>query len=117
MTEVEHSRLSDGAAVYRISGELDIAAAPAATMGLEILEMSHPSDLILDLRDVTMIDSLGLRVLVEAASRARNERRHLTIVADPNGILRKLLTFAALDLRVPVVSEMPDHTGGVLAKA
>ncbi len=108
MTEVDNSRGTDGAVVYRVTGDPDVVSAPAAAMGLEILELTRPPKLVLDLRDVEMVDSTGLRVVVEAASRARREDRELTIVADPEGILRKLLTFAALDLRVPIVDEMPE---------
>ncbi len=108
MTEVQNSGGQDGAVVYRITGDLDVVSAPAAGMGLEILELARPPKLVLDLRDVEMVDSMGLRVVVEAASRARNEGRELVIVADPEGILRKLLTFAALDLRIPIVDEMPE---------
>ena len=108
MTEVDNCRGTDGAVVYRITGALDVVSGPAAAMGLEILELVRPPKLVLDLRDVKMVDSTGLRVLVDAASRARREGRELTIVADPEGILRKLLTFAALDLRIPIVDELPE---------
>ena len=110
MTEVDNSRGRDGVVVYRVTGDLDVVSAPAAAMGLEILELTRPAKLLLDLRDVEMVDSTGLRVVVEAASRARREDRELVIVADPEGIVRKLLTFAALDLRVPIVDEIPEES-------
>lgn len=109
MTEVDNSRCADGWVVYRIAGDLDVVSAPGASMGIEILELTNPSKLVLDLRDVEMVDSIGLRILVDAAARSRNEGRQLTIVAEPDGILRKLLTFAALDLRIPIVDEMPEE--------
>lgn len=108
MTEVENSRGPDGWIVYRISGDLDVVSSPAAAMGIEILELTNPSRLALDLRDVEMVDSTGLRIVVDAAARSRLEGRELLIVAEPDGILRKLLTFAALDLRIPIVDEMPE---------
>ena len=79
MTEVDNSRGTDGAVVYRVTGDLDVVSAPAAAMGLEILELTRPPKLVLDLRDVEMVDSTGLRVVVEAASRARREDRELTL--------------------------------------
>jgi stage II sporulation protein AA (anti-sigma F factor antagonist) len=105
MIDLEPQLITDDSVVYRISGDLDFEAAPAAGVGIAILEMQHPQKLILDLNDVDMIDSAGLRVIVDAASRARAGGRELTIVAGRRSKIRRLLTLVGLDLRVPIVDE------------
>ena len=58
-----------GATRLRVAGELDLLTAPELNAALDATR----SDVVLDLRDVTFIDSTGLAVLV-AHRRARRAR-------------------------------------------
>jgi anti-sigma B factor antagonist len=54
-----------GVVVLTVAGELDAAAAPL--LRRHLLCGPHPGRILLDLGDVTFIDSVGLRTLLEAA--------------------------------------------------
>lgn len=105
MLNLEPELVSDDAVIYKISGDLDIESAPAAAVGMAMVEMQHPQSLILDLSAVDLVDSAGLRVIVDVASRARTSGVDLTVVAGESSRVRQLLRLVGFDLRVPVVAE------------
>jgi anti-sigma B factor antagonist len=64
----------NGVAHVAVQGELDLATAPTLHKHLLPLEPDGVSAVILDLRDLTFIDSTGLRALLSAFSRADGQR-------------------------------------------
>jgi anti-sigma B factor antagonist len=65
-----------------MEGELDIAAAPLLKDALREVDASTRR-VILDLRAVTFVDSLGLRALVEAQDACREGGREMAVVRGP----------------------------------
>ena len=58
--------------------------------------------LILDLQEVTFLDSTGLRAIVSADARARADRFELKIVRGPEQV-QKLLHLTGMDKILPLV--------------
>jgi len=83
------------AVVIRLAGELDLYNAHVVREELLAVAARAPARLILDLAEVTFIDSTGLGVLIEARSRLAN-RRALFLVA-PNIDTRRALEISGLD--------------------
>jgi anti-anti-sigma factor len=54
----------DGRAVYALQGEIDMGAAEALLVRTTELAATQDGDLVLDLADVTFIDSAGMRALL-----------------------------------------------------
>lgn len=69
-------------------GELDISSAAAAEAALAELEKPQPEHIVLDLRALVFMDSTGLRVVVNADVRAREQGRRLTLVRGPEPVQR-----------------------------
>lgn len=90
----ETSKQQD-AAIIRFSGEIDLESSPAAR---EILlnSVDQNKSVIVDLSDVTYIDSSGIASLVEAlqAAREKDSRFSLAAVSEPT---RRVLELARLD--------------------
>jgi anti-sigma B factor antagonist len=61
----------DDVAIMALSGELDVSTAPILREELAQVENSGTLAIVLDLRDVTFIDSSGLNEFLEARSRAQ----------------------------------------------
>jgi anti-anti-sigma factor len=78
------SRLRNGVARVMVQGELDLGAVPALDKHLTFLEQDGVKAIILDLRDLSFIDSTGLRALLAASSRAANDGHRLAIVGAPD---------------------------------
>ena len=79
-----------------ISGELDMATAPALEARIELVEREAPQVLAVDLRDVTFIDVSGLRVLLGAARRARRAQRRF-IIQNPGRIARQVFSLSSIN--------------------
>lgn len=69
----------DGVAVMALTGELDMATAPILRENLAQIEASGAVTIVLDLREVTFVDSTGLHEFVEARSRAQDNGHRLLI--------------------------------------
>jgi anti-sigma B factor antagonist len=81
---IEAHGVSDGddVARVRVTGELDIATAAQLEETLRDAER-RAQRLVLDLRDITFMDSCGVRTIVEAHARAKARNGELLIVPGP----------------------------------
>jgi anti-anti-sigma factor len=75
-------------AVIALSGELDLAGAAALEDELGRLEAGPLDAIVLDLRDVTFMDSSGLRVIAVANQRAQERGRRLALVPGGDQVMR-----------------------------
>jgi anti-anti-sigma factor len=93
-----------------VGGELDLDTAPQLVDFLADLEDQH---VILDLWDLTFVDSTGLRVLVEADTRLAGQSRLLTLRWAQGGPLRAI-QILGLDtvLRVDAVHQGDPRRAG-----
>lgn len=97
---------TDGqAARVVLKGELDLAGVDRFKQALEEAEAFPVPLLVLDLHDLTFIDSTGLEVMLRAARRAREARRRL-VVARPSIYVRKLLQMTAIDQTLDIVDDV-----------
>ena len=78
----------DGSARIELAGELDLATGPDLEQALEAQLAQAVTDLVLDLRGVTFIDSSGLRVVLVASRSASDEGRRLIVVPGDGQVLR-----------------------------
>jgi len=97
----------DGGARIALAGELDIASAPDVEAAFGRLEDGGPPGLIvLDLRELEFIDSTGLRTVVAADTRAREQDRRLEIVRGSDAVNR-IFSVTGLDERLVFVDPPP----------
>ena len=78
----------DGTTRIALTGELDIATGPDLEQALEAQLALAATDIVLDLRGVTFIDSSGLRVVLVAGRSAADEGRRLIVVPGDGQVLR-----------------------------
>ena len=87
-------------------GEIDIAS--SRTLAVRLGELAgQPGDAILDLTEVTLLDSVGLGVVLKAVGRFQRQGKRLVIVAPPEGRVRTLLAFAGVEGRVEIADDHP----------
>lgn len=73
---MQQAKPRNGAVTVVIAGELDHFAAPQIRRKLdEMLQDPQITHLVLDLENLTFMDSSGIGVLLGAAARAANARR------------------------------------------
>jgi anti-sigma B factor antagonist len=95
--EGNHFRLS-------LFGELDIATAGQVDAALVDAERDAPAHIVLDLRGLTFLDSTGLRSLLGADMRAREEGRRLTLIQGP-GAVRRVFEITGLEGRLEILDD------------
>ncbi len=71
-----------------LSGELDIASAPSLEQALEDVGASIPRRLVIDLTEVTFMDSTGLRALLLARQRTQAAQQELVLRPGPRQVQR-----------------------------
>ncbi len=100
----------DGSVVFRLQGELDLATPPAGP-GLGTTLNTGPSAIILDLGELTFVDSTGLAVFV-AASRRSAWIGYPFILRSPRPAVRKTLRLTGVDGRITIDIEGEGLRGG-----
>lgn len=94
-----------------LRGELDLSTTEKVEAELRRVEQSHPPVVVLDLSELTFLDSTGLRLIVTADQRARQSDRRLTIVKGPTTVQR-VFSITKLDERLDMVETADDVTAG-----
>lgn len=101
MTEAFHCQVleHDGRVTFiRVSGELDLATAPAFVEQLA----GRAGPLVFDLRDTTFIDSSGLRALLTVT---RADGGSATVIC-PAGAPRRILEMSGVDKLVALYEDL-----------
>jgi anti-sigma B factor antagonist len=91
-----------------LGGEFDMAVAARVEDELASLRRSSPRELVVDLSDVTFLDSTGLHVLVRLHAAAQEERFQLSIVRGGDAVER-VFEVTGLDSVLPLVDGVPDN--------
>jgi anti-anti-sigma factor len=104
---VEHKQLSvrvvpeDASVTLLCAGEIDMASVGTLTACLDQLDGAFRK-VVVDLGEVTFLDSSGLGVLAHAHQRFGPEMRELTVRC-PDGHIRRVLEISGLDQVLDVV--------------
>jgi anti-anti-sigma factor len=100
------AREAEGAVLVGLFGELDISQVEQVEKVLAGAEAKQPRLLVMDLRGLEFMDSSGIRLVVEADLRAREEDRRLILIRGSEAVHR-VFTIALLDRRMEFVDEPP----------
>jgi anti-anti-sigma factor len=94
-----------GSGVYvTLDGELDISTAQRLEDDLRRVEAERPELIVLDLQQLSFMDSTGLRLLIMADARAREEGRRLAIVRG-NEMVHRVMRLTRLDERLDILED------------
>ena len=88
--------------VVAVAGELDLYTAPELREQLRATVCGDAERLVVDLREVTFMDSSGLAAIFTAWRSAGALDKELVVVADDDAV-RRPLSLAAMDELVPVL--------------
>ncbi len=102
----------DHAVVVRLAGELDLYNADEVRETLDRVCARDPGRVIVDLADVSFIDSTGLGVLVEARSKLRD--RKTFILSGPQPETRRALEISGLAKHMPIFEQLEQALGAPL---
>jgi anti-sigma B factor antagonist len=110
-TTSEHLRIDvrNGAdrVVLELHGELDLLGAPSLQEEIEKVETSAPGIVVLDLEKLQFVDSAGLRVILAAHERSREQGRELALTRGSEQVQR-LFTIAGVNDHLRIIAS-PDE--------
>jgi anti-sigma B factor antagonist len=74
--------------ILRLCGELDMAAVPTCDEALHSLQHEEASEVVIDLRGLTFLDSTGLSALVQAHLAGKDGHRSVSFVRGDRAVHR-----------------------------
>jgi anti-sigma B factor antagonist len=101
------------AAIVRLYGEFDLACEERFQEELGRLVDEATAQLVLDLRGLTFMDSIGLRMLISLDAIAKTDGFGLSVVCAAEGPVRTLLVETGLDDVLPIVERAPQTDSSV----
>lgn len=101
------SHQHDGLSHVVVAGELDLSTAERVETELARVEGEGPATIVLDLKQVTFLDSSGLRTIVAADHRAKSANRRFAVVRGPQAIQR-IFEITHLDDQLELVDELAE---------
>lgn len=102
-TTVMHARVDrlDDLVTLSLTGEFDLAGVDAFTALMVDLEATHPRAIAVDVKELSFIDSNGLRSLLNAHDRATGS--HAFAVLNGSGPAHRMLMMTGLDKRLMMI--------------
>ena len=94
----------DGLVHMALVGELDLSSVAKVQEELRRIEADAPATLVVDLSKLTFLDSTGLRCIVTADERAREQGRRIVIVRGPDAVQR-VFAITRLEERLEIVDD------------
>jgi anti-sigma B factor antagonist len=96
------------ATVMTLGGELDVVCADAFKRRFSDATEDEPDRVVIDLRELTFIDSTGLALLLAVNEMAQDGGFALSIVSNQDDFARKIFRMTGTERLLPVVDEPPD---------
>jgi len=90
-----------------VSGEVDLATSPELDVAIIAAIDSGTSSVVIDLTDVSFMDSSGLGVIVRALKRCREAENDLDLVITNERVL-KVFGITGLDQVIPIHASIQD---------
>jgi anti-sigma B factor antagonist len=97
-----------GASVIALGGEFDVICADAFKRRLAEATEDEPARIVLDLRELTFIDSTGLALLLRVNNMSEEGNFVLSVVALEEAPPSRIFRLTGTDKILPLVQEVPD---------
>lgn len=106
--EISVEQPSDGVVVVAPSGELDMSNAEVLEEAIEQARRTATTNLILDLRGLSFMDSSGLRLLLDTWNKSQLADRRMSVCVAKTGLVRRVLEISGCDTILPVVADLDE---------
>lgn len=116
MAEARYER-EDETVVAILTGEIDMSNATSVRQ--QIAESVTPDDdaVIIDMSELSFIDSAGLHAMIELGTVLDERRQHLLLCLPPNSTIRRAIEIIGLPHAVAVYSDRNEAMEAVRATA
>jgi anti-anti-sigma factor len=94
--------------LVRVHGEIDLSNAHEVSSAIGMVMGQEARRLVVDLSDITYLDSAGVALLLRLAERLRARRRQLHLVVPRRSPVRRVLDFTGLPRVIPLEVRVED---------
>ncbi|HKP99023.1 MAG TPA: STAS domain-containing protein [Actinomycetes bacterium] len=94
--------------LVRVHGEIDLSNAQEVSRAIGSAMGQEARRLVVDLSDITYLDSSGVALLLRLAERLQTRRRQLHLVVPRGSPVRRVLVFTGLPRVIPVEARLED---------
>jgi anti-anti-sigma factor len=94
--------------LVRVHGEIDLSNAQEVSSAIGSAMGREARRLVVDLSDITYLDSAGVALLLRLAERLQIRRRQLHLVVPRGSPVRRVLVFTGLPRVIPVEARLED---------
>jgi anti-anti-sigma factor len=94
--------------LVRVHGEIDLSNAQEVSTAIGSAMGQEARRLVVDLSDITYLDSSGVAILLRLAERLQTRRRQLHLVVPRGSPVRRVLVFTGLPRVIPVEARLED---------
>ena len=94
--------------LVRVHGEVDLSNAQEVSSAIGNAMGQEARRLVVDLSDITYLDSAGVALLLRLAERLRARRRQLYLVVPRGSPVRRVLDFTGLPRVIPLEARLED---------
>ena len=101
--------------VIRVGGDLALAGCPALISALADAERSQADQIVVDLEQLTCIDSGGLQALLRASRRSASNGSRLRLTRG-RGEVARLLSLTLIDVTLPFVEPVGESLSGEILR-
>jgi anti-sigma B factor antagonist len=108
--QVRHEARGDGI-VVSAGGEIDLATSPRLREAL-LDPQAHAATVVLDLREVTFIDSSGLGVIVGQQKRAQEHNERFSVAVGGAASVQRILELSGLVKVLDIISDPAERLAG-----
>lgn len=98
--------MSGEVAVVQCDGDVDIIKAPMLRTELMAAVDNRHAGLVVDLSDVSYIDSAGVNVLFEVADELRQHQLGMAVVIPPGNLVERVVTLVNLGSVAPIERDL-----------
>jgi len=102
--------------IARIAGELDLSNVHDIGDGLNAAVTSATAGLVLDLTELTHLDSAGVRLLFDLRQRLATARQRLVAVVPEGAAINEVLDLAAVPTTLPVYRDLETAVGAAASR-
>jgi anti-sigma B factor antagonist len=103
--------------VASVSGEIDLATAPAVRAELAEAVPNRALGLVVDLTTTSYLDSSGVSLIFELAERLRRRQQQLRLVVPEKAPLRRVLRIVDAAGLVPIVASVDEASAQIRSAA
>ena len=111
----ERSVAAEGLVALGLSGELDIETVPIFEAAMQRVLADAPATAVLELHGLEFLDSTGLRAILEAHERLRDQGAQLVLTHGRRSVQRTFV-ITGLDAHLGFIGSLAQLTGGRTGK-